>query len=94
MVKAVAFEGLYRHKYPDLFQILLHFLSLEQDYLYYRSGCIGWQLHLGQYCFSYILRYHPKNAPVAPPSQYDHEALTKSEQQIIVDRLEQYGPYW
>jgi|GEM_PF-6602571 len=94
VVKAVAFEGLYRHKYPNLFQILLHFLSLEQAYIGYSSGCIGWRLHLSQYCFSYIMRYYPGNAPPPPPHIYDHDALTKGERAIIIQELEKYGPYW
>lgn len=93
-VKAVAFEGLYRRKHPNLFQILLHFLTLEQDYISYSSGCISWRLHLSQYCFSYIMKYYPNNGPALPPSSFDYEALTTSEQAMILKELEKYGSYW
>lgn len=93
-VKAVAFEGLYRRKYPNLFQVLLDFLTLEQDYIFYSSGCVSWQLHLSQYCFSYIMRYHPNNTSPLPPSPFKYDALTADEQAIIIQELEKHGLYW
>lgn len=94
VIKAVAFEGLYLHKYPNLFQVLLQFLTFKEDYIHYTSGCLGNRLHLSQYCFSYIMRYYPNNAPPEPPNTYEYDALTVSEQEIILKELEQYGPYW
>lgn len=95
VVKAIAFEGLYRHQYPNLFPILLHFATLENHYLVYSSGCIGHRLHLSQYCFSWIMNYSSKHAPPPPtPSPYHYSALTAAQQEIISEQLEKHSPYW
>ncbi len=94
VVKAVAFEGLYRRKYPNLFPILLHFTTLENHYLVYSSGCIGHRLHLSQYCFAWVMNYHSEHAPPPPPGPYYFSPFTVVQQEIIAEQLEKYAPYW
>lgn len=86
-IKAIAFEGLYKYGYNDIYRVLNKIIDFNNRVLYYQQGCEGDVIDLAEYCYSNIMHYQ---LPGQPPWKQDDEVkvkLTKEQISIILEKL-------
>ena len=91
VVKATAFEILYRRGNPETAKILIE-LSRQDELIHFRSGCTGYPIQIGEYCFTEIMNYDlPWKERIEPPLPDNYKRrieLSESEKEIIIKNIE------
>lgn len=86
VIKATAFEGLFKRNYPGLFPIILRYASEEPEWL----GVSNRGYHpgfytLNEYCLTEVLRCKLPGSPPLPPG-LDYPCSLTREQLILLSR--------
>ena len=86
-VRATAFEGLYDRKYNDIYDLLVDIIDTSNHDLHYVSGCLGYDLTLGEHLYQNVLQYSVDDAIAPPPLTNRKVELTDEQRQIISNKL-------
>jgi hypothetical protein len=90
VVKATAFEGLYKRGNPEIAKILIK-LSNQNELIYFRSGCTGYPIQIGEYCFTKIMNYDlssKKRIEPPLPDEFKRQIkLSENEKEIIIKNI-------
>jgi len=90
VVKATAFESLYRRGNPEIGNILIK-LSNQDELIQFRSGCTSYPFQIGEYCFTEIMKYDlPWKKRIEPPLSNDYKRkieLREVEKEIITKNI-------
>lgn len=83
-VKAIAYEGLLRKEtFTEKTELTLKAIQDTTYLLGYQSGCIGWNMEIGEYLVQHVLMID-KLAPPFPPEMYTEFGLTKIDEEKII----------
>ena len=90
VVKATAFQSLYRRGNPETAKILID-LSNQDDLIHFRSGCTDYPIQIGEYCLTEIMNYDlPWKERIEPPLPNDYKRkieLSKNEKEKIIENI-------
>lgn len=83
-VKAIAYEGLLRKEtFTEKTELTLKAIQDTTYLLGYQSGCIGWNMEIGEYLVQHVLMID-KLTPPFPPEMYTEFGLTKIDEEKII----------
>lgn len=86
-IKAIAYEGLHQKKeYLNKTELVLKAINDTIHKVSYQSGCIGWEMEIGEYLVNYVLNVNNEFPPLPPGQAYKHN-LSNDDIKIILSEF-------
>ncbi len=93
-IKTIAYEGLIRNpEFENKSELVLKAISDTEYPTYYRSGCVGTIMNIGEYLVDFVLYIDDKSPP--PPTGLENQfGLSESERNQILEEYRKVPGRW